>query len=170
MDRGDRSCDSFLFVSRQEAVYAACCLCGREKGGWGWFANNLNIIDRELAFIKRNRLRRDKELPNFVQRVNEKAYPILPKVPQRLFTLPLNSRRFNAKHITIWDGIKDGWSAEKYQVACFPCLRPTVLWHGIRARVATLCFLCYFARDEIGKLLAEQYVATRVVCIFIWHH
>ena len=39
-----------------------------------------------------------------------------PKVPQRLFTLPLNNSRLIAKRGTIWDGIKDGRWAKKYLV------------------------------------------------------
>lgn len=39
-----------------------------------------------------------------------------PKVPQRLFPLPLSNSRLIAKHGTIWDGIRDGRWAEKYLV------------------------------------------------------
>lgn len=40
----------------------------------------------------------------------------LPKVPQRLFTLPFNNSRLSSNQGSIWDGIKDGRWSEKYVI------------------------------------------------------
>lgn len=49
VDRSDWGCGGGLSSSWKEAVYAACLFCGREKAGWGWFANNLNVVDTVVS-------------------------------------------------------------------------------------------------------------------------